>query len=71
MDSVSLISTVMSAREGAQANERQIAVAANAARSQEQAVAVLLQAIQSSAYNAGGHMSTPAVSVGTNFSGVG
>ena len=63
----SLISTVLNAREGAAANQRQVAVAANAARNQQATVAVLLEAIQQSAsYGSGGQLSAGAVP-GTRF----
>lgn len=66
MDSVSMISTVVGARENATANERQVAVAVNAARTEKAAVATLLNALeQSSAYSASGQVSTGGV--GTRF----
>ena len=68
MDAASLISSVVSSRESATANQRQIAVAANANRVEQQTVAVLLQAIeQSASYGASGQVSSGAVA-GTRFS---
>ncbi len=61
-----MISTVVGARENATANERQVAVAVNAARTEKAAVATLLNALeQSSAYSASGQVS--AGGVGTRF----
>jgi hypothetical protein len=67
VDSVSLVSSVLSLREGATANDRQIAVAASAARSQKTLLDVLLQAIETSAYGSNGKVSSGAVT-GTRFS---
>ena len=64
---VSLISNVLSLREGATANDRQVAVAASAARSEKSMVNVLLQAIETSAYGANGQVGAAAVT-GTQFS---
>ena len=62
----SLISSVLNVREGATANQRQVAVAANAARNAEDSVAVLMKAFQqSSAYGANGQVSGGGV--GTRF----
>ena len=66
MDAVSMISSVLDVREGAAANQRQIAVAANAARNEENSVAVLIEALQqTSSYGANGQVSGGAV--GTRF----
>ena len=67
MDSVSLVSSVLSLREGAAANDRQVAVAANAARTEEAAADLLLQAIQTSAYGANGQVGATAA-IGTQLS---
>ncbi len=70
MDSVSLLSSVVSAREGAVAAERRMAVAANAVRTEQETVSVLLQALQqSAAYGAGGRPS-PTTVPGGQFSAV-
>jgi hypothetical protein len=66
VDSVSLISSVVSAQADARANQRQMAVAVNAARTEQATVDVLLQAIQTSAYGANGQVSSGAVA-GTRF----
>ena len=61
-----MISSVAYARENADANQRQMAVAANAVRTEQAAVGKLLEAIQqSSAYNANGQGS--AGGIGTRF----
>ena len=67
VDAVSLISSVISARENATANQRQVAVAANAVRTEQATMAVLMQAIQQSAsYGANGQLSSGAVT-GSRF----
>ena len=67
MDAASLISSVVSSRESATANQRQIAVASNAASTEKAAIATLLQAIeQSAAYGAGGQVN-PGAATGTRF----
>ncbi|MFT3830292.1 MAG: hypothetical protein QM691_11375 [Opitutaceae bacterium] len=69
MDSVSLISSVVNARESATANQRQMAVAANVARTEQQTVSVLMEAIQqSAAYGAKGQPTGGAI--GSQFSAV-
>lgn len=69
MDTVSLLSTAVNVTETAAADQREVAVAANAARAEQAANAVLLEALQqSAAYTADG-AATRAVS-GTRFSGV-
>lgn len=66
MDVSSLLSTVLNAREGATANQRQVAVAANAIRTEQAAVATLVEALQqSAAYGANGQVGGGAV--GTRF----
>lgn len=61
-----MISSVVEARAGATANQRQVAVAVNAARTEKAAVATLLNALeQSAAYGASGQMS--AGGIGTRF----
>jgi hypothetical protein len=70
VDSVSLISSVVNARESATANQRQMAVAANAARTERETMSVLMQAIQqSAAYGASGQPSSGGVA-GTQFAAV-
>lgn len=67
VDSVSLISSVFAATQGAAANQRQLAVAANAVRTEQATVATLLEAIQQSAsYGSGGQLQSSAVT-GTRF----
>ncbi|HLP02564.1 MAG TPA: hypothetical protein VK163_11120 [Opitutaceae bacterium] len=69
MDSVSLISSVVNARESATASERRMAVAANAVRTEQETVSVLMEAIQqSAAYGSNGQALSS--SVGTRFAGV-
>lgn len=70
MDSVSLISSVVSARESATASERRMAVAANAVRAEQETVSILMEAIQqSAAYGASGQPGA-AAAIGSNFSAV-
>jgi hypothetical protein len=67
VDAAALISSVVSARESTTANQRQIAVASNAVRTEKAAMATLLQAIeQSAAYGAAGQVNPSAVT-GTRF----
>lgn len=55
MDSVSLISSVFSATQSAAANQRQVAVAVNAVKTEQATMATLMEAIQqSAAYGSGG-----------------
>ncbi len=55
VDSVSLLSSVMSANLSTAANQRQVAVAVNAVKTEQATVATLLDAIQQSAsYGSGG-----------------
>ncbi|GEM_PF-6684180 len=68
MDVSALISSAVYTQQSSTANQRQIAVAANANRVEQQTVAVLLQAIeQSASYGASGQVSSGAVA-GTRFS---
>lgn len=67
VDSASLISSVLSAREGATANQRQVAVAASAVRSEKATVATLLEAIQQSASYGSGGQALASGGVGTRF----
>ena len=61
-----MISSVAYARENANANQRQMAVAANAVRTEQATVGKLLEAIQqSSAYNASGQPGSGGI--GTRF----
>ena len=67
VDSVSLLSSVVSATQSAATNERQIAIAANAIKTEQATVATLMEAIQqSAAYGASGQPSAGAVT-GTRF----
>jgi hypothetical protein len=68
VDVSSLISTAVYTQQSTTANERQIAVAANANRVEQQTVSVLLKAIeQSAAYGSGGQPAAGGT-VGTRFS---
>ncbi len=70
VDSVSLISNVFAATQSTAANQRQMAVAANAVRTEQATVATLLEAIQQSAsYGSSGQLSTGGVA-GARFSAV-
>ena len=67
MDVSSLISSAVYARESTTANQRQVAVAANAIKTEQETMSVLMQAIQESAsYGAGGQLGSGAVT-GTRF----
>ncbi len=70
MDSVSLLRTVFSATQGAAANQRQTAVAVNAVRAEQAAVATLLEAIQQSASYGSGGQSLTGGGVGTRFAAI-
>ncbi len=67
MDSASLISSVVSARENNTANQRQIAVAVNAVRTEQAAVSTLLEALQQSAAYGPGGQALASGGVGTRF----
>lgn len=70
VDSVSLISNVFAATQGTAVSQRQMAVAANAVRTEQETVATLLEALQqSTAYSASGQLSSGAVA-GAKFSAV-
>ncbi len=68
MDVSSLISSAVFTQQGATANERQIAVAANAMKKEQETVSVLLEAIQQSASYGSGGQPAAGGTVGTQFS---
>jgi hypothetical protein len=67
VDSASLISSVVSARESTTANQRQIAVAVNAVRTEQATVSTLLEALQQSAAYGSGGQALASGGVGTRF----
>jgi len=68
VDVSSLISSAVFTQQGATANERQIAVAANAMKKEQETVSVLLEAIQQSASYGSGGQPAAGGTVGTQFS---
>lgn len=68
MDVSSLISSAVYTQQSSTANQRQIAVASNAMKKEQETVSVLLEAIQQSAsYGSGGQPAAGGI-VGTRFS---
>ena len=68
MDVSSLISSSVYTQQSANANQRQIAVAANAMKKDQETVSVLLEAIQQSASYSSGGQPAAGGTVGTQFS---
>lgn len=67
MDSVSLISSVFNAAQSTAANQRQVAVAVNAVKSEQAVTATLMEAIQQSATYGSGGQATGGGAVGATF----
>jgi hypothetical protein len=68
VDVSSLISSAVYTQQSSTANERQIAVAANAMKKEQETVSVLLEAIQQSASYGSGGQPAAGGTVGTRFS---